>query len=241
MNARGLFLLSCLSLLSACANTERELLTSQIALRDAAIEDSGRLLRVLQQTGGSAGSYDYRLYLALEPLNSALAVLNGTKIEIPELGATITWKSATIERYGVLPAATLSGSAARDRLDIEVVATAVLVPTGTPGELRPRILSFTPRVFWSSIEFTKAKFVRDLLTVELNKVTDKLPTISLPLDQSIVLGGPSYSWDIRFQVTDRPAFIVGRVTIPSTEWITKLQNVRYYFVRDGVYVFGELQ
>ena len=241
MNVTRLSLVACLGVLAACANTERELLTSQIALRQSAVEESSRLLQVLQQSGGSAGGYDYRLYLALAPLNRALAVLDNTTVEVPDLGATVTWKGATIERFGVLPAMTLSGSAVRDRLSVEVVASAVLVPTAILGELKPRILSFTPRVSWSRIEFTKAKFVRDLLAVELSKFADKLPAIVLPLNQALVLGGPSYTSDIRFQVTNRPAVMTARIVIPSTAWTAKLQNVRYFFLRDGVYVFGDLQ
>lgn len=237
----GLLLLAA-SLLASCASTHEQVLRGQIALHDNAIASSKQTLAQLQADGGGPGAHELRLYVADRILNDALAALDDYSVAIPNDPATkATIKSIRFSHYGTLPAVELDIAAARGLVDVAVEAKAVLVPTATPGEFQIRVLSFVPRVRWYWIEFTKARFIRELLAVEVDKLTATLPTVKVPLEQSLVLGAPGRTETITFPTSPHPSTLTVAVQYPSTVWNAKLTNAKYYFVKSGIYVFGELQ
>lgn len=117
---------------------------------------------------------------------------------------------------------------------------AVLIPTGRPGEMKFHVLSFVPVVEWWWFELTKAQFVRDLLTVQLDKLADRLPAVELPIHETVALGGPDFHNVVRFQATPRPSFITMDMHFPATAWNPQVQNIRYYNLGQGIYMFGEV-
>ena len=225
--------------LTGCVSTKKQLLQSQIALHDRAIVASQQILDQLQQSG--AGPYQLRAFVRLATLNAALAVTDGLMIRHPDLpDVSIRLGKVRLERFGAFPAAEVDASASRGKLDVNVSIKAALVPTGNYGEFRLEVLSFTPRVSFLGINFTKARFVRELLAVEAGKLTATMPAIKLPVEQSLALGAPASAREVRFQTSDKPSYLTVRINVPSTEWRPAISNIRYFFIKDGVYIFGEV-
>lgn len=82
--------------------------------------------------------------------------------------------------------------------------------------------------------------MRDLLSLELVKLTNRLPAITVPVDTKLTVGSPASTTSVRFQATDHPSFITMDVTLPATQYSVQPANVRYYFF-DGIYIFGDLK
>ena len=222
--------------------TERQLLQSQIELNDRAIEQSHQLLSQLQSQSGGPGPYDAKAYVSTAILNDALSALNGLTFAIPGVAnATGRVNQVRLIRYGTLPAIVLDAQAIKSDLTIQVTATAALSPVGGPGNLKLSILSFVPDVRWSWIDFTKSKFIRELLAVEVSKITDRMPVIHLPANGNVTLGGPPIDQDVTFQLSSSPSFLTMRIRVPATQWSPMYDNTRYYFLGDGLFVFGDLQ
>ena len=108
------------------------------------------------------------------------------------------------------------------------------------GKMKFHVLSFVPDVRWWWIEPTKAQFVRDLLMVQLDKLADQLPTVELPTQGSVALGGPAFDNVVTFQATPRPSYITIDMHFPATEWSPQIQNARYYYLGQGIYMFGDI-
>lgn len=234
VTAAGLCLTSCIQ------STYDELLRSRIALHERAIEQSRNTLGQLQS--GGAGQHQFRIFIANDVVNRALAVLDGRTIRVPDQPDIVaTLRSARLSQYGSLPAVTLIASARRGSLTADVTLTAILLGTEVPGEMRLGVVSFVPDIRWGWLELTKARFVRDLLAVNLDRLSERLPAIRLPIERQIALGGPAYSHDFRFKTSNHPSHLTMRVAVPSTQWRARLTNFRYFFVRDGIYLFGDIQ
>lgn len=239
--ATTLLALAFAALLSGCASsTERQLLQDQIALHRRAVDASKQTLSQLQGSQGP-GSYQVKFYISNGALNGALTALDNLTIPIPEIDATANILSVRVADYGAFPTVTLRASATRDNLSVEVEATAVLLPSEQAfNEFRISLLAFTPKVSWYSFEVTKAKFIRDLLSLEVVKLTNRLPAITVPVDKQLAVGSAASTNSVRFQATDHPSFITMNVTSPTTQYSVRPANVRYYFL-DGIYIFGDLK
>lgn len=236
---RWLALVVLASQLAACATTERQLLQSEIDLDTSAIVASQQTLTSLEANAGGPGSYQAKAYISSSVVNRALMSLNGFTMPVPGISnATAQFNSIQLLRYASFPAVLIDAAASRGSLKFAIKATAVLVPTGTPGDLKVSVLSFVPVVSWNWIEFTKSKFVRDLLSVEVNKLTDQMPLLHLPTEGAWMVGGPAFNTSVTFQATPRPAYITMQVNVPATQSQVQLGNVRYYFLGQGIYMFG---
>jgi hypothetical protein len=226
---------------TGCATTERQLLLSQIDLTDKGIVQSRQMMAQLQAQSGGPGPYDAKIYISTPVLNDALNALSGLTFAIPGIEATANVNQVRLTRYGAMPAVFLDAQAKKSHLTVKIVATAVLIPVDTPGDLKLSILSFVPDVQWYWIDITKWIFVRELLAVQVNKITDQMPIIHLPAQGSVTLGGPAMDQDVTFQVSPTPSYLTMRIHIPATQWSPTYNSIRYYFLGDGIYAFGDLQ
>jgi hypothetical protein len=230
-------------LLAGCVTTtEKQLLQSQIDLHNRAIAQSQRTLAQLKNDAGGPGSYDAKAFISTTVVNKALDALGGITFPIPGIAnATGRLNQVQLLRYGTVPAILLDAEAKKSDLTIKIKATAVLIPTDPPGDLKLSILSFVPDVQWSWIDFTKSQFIRELLAVQASNLTERMPLIHLPTKGTVALGGPAMDQEITFQLTPNPSYMTMHIHIPATEWDPTYQNVRYYFLGDGLYVFGDLK
>jgi hypothetical protein len=106
--------------------------------------------------------------------------------------------------------------------------------------MRVRLQSFVPDVRWSFIEFTKAKFVRDLMALEIIKLSEKMPPIELPIKEAILIGAPESVENVRFETSKTPSFLTVRKVVPATEWRAKPTDIQFHFTSDGFFLFGRL-
>ena len=85
-------------------------------------------------------------------------------------------------------------------------------------------------------------FLRRLLALRLIDVTAGLPSIRLPVEERISIGGPAGSATGRVRTSTEPeSHLRFTTTVPATAWTGRIVNPRYYFVKDGVYVFGDIR
>jgi hypothetical protein len=227
--------------LAGCDSTERQVLQSQIDLHKDAIVESHKTLDTLTQNGGGPGPYQVKAYVSVDLVNRALAKLQGLQIPIPGVAnTTATLNSLQLSRYGSFPVVNMSASAEKGSLKVQANLAAAVIPTGRPGEMKFHVLSFVPDVEWFWFELTKARFVRDLLTVQLDKLADQLPAVELPTQGTVALGGPDFHNVVRFKATDRPSYITIDMHFPATAWNPTVQNARYYYLGQGIYMFGDI-
>lgn len=239
--ARALLVLSVPAFfLQGCFSTREALLRDQIRTYDRAIDASGATLQTLQS--GGVGNYQVRVFVKQDTLNQALSLLDGLVMPLPGIsGATLRLRKTRLSRFGSFPAVEFDGEAVKGKITVKVELTATLIPTNKPGEMKLAVLAFSPDVSIFKFNVTKISFVRQLLAVELDKLTERMPALALPISSEFAIGAPESVADVRFQTSDKPSYLTVRVKVPSTQWKASLRNVRYYFVREGFYVFGEIQ
>lgn len=238
--ARFVFTLSMACALAGCISTRDVVLKNQIRTYDRAIEASNATLATFQE--GGVGPYQVKLFLRTSSVNQALSVLDGFKLPAPGISnATITLNQARLSRFGSFPALDFSAEAQRSSIKVKVALSATLIPTSVPGEMKLSVTSFAPDVSVLKFRATKVRFIRDLLSIELDKLTEKMPAMKLPLSQEFSIGAPANSREFRFQTSEKPSYLTVRVDVPSTQWNASVQNVRYYFIKDGVFIFGAVQ
>ena len=232
-------------LLSGCISAQRRINANRAELYDQAIAETDRVARQLQ--AGGPGRYDVRFFLSNAYINQSLKPLEGYQVVLandPDIDLRLT--GVELSTMGALPAVALSAKARRGNTSADVTMNAVLVATGRPHEFRINVLSLTPEVRLRSVNVTRAPFVQRLLTLRAIDVAAGLPTIRLPIEQSIRIGGPASAATGRVQTSrppqsPTPSYLRFSATVPATAWTGRIVNPRTYFVSNGVYVFGDVR
>jgi hypothetical protein len=227
--------------LSGCISAQRRINANQAELYAEAIVETERVARQLE--AGGPGGHDLRFYFSNSFINESLRALNGYRIVLPsdpDIELTVT--GAELANLGALPALSLSAVARRGSVDADVTITAVLVPTGNPHEFRIMVRSLAPDVRVRSVNVSRLPFVERLLTVRAIDVTDGLPMIRFPVEERISIGGPAGTTNARVQTSRNPdSTLAFTSTVPATAWTGRIVNPRYFFAKNGVYVFGDVR
>jgi hypothetical protein len=144
---------------------------------------------------------------------------------------------------GASPRVIFSASATKGEIQAEVAIEAILVPvssTTSVASFRPRVVSFVPKLQWIWLEVTKPAFIKAILAVELHKLTDRMPTVDLPVSEKLKLGAPKKTQEM-IVVTGNGSTLTMLVTIPSTEKDRVLEILKYVFLPSGIHIFGSVK
>lgn len=227
--------------LPGCITAQRRINANQAELYAQAISETERVARQLENNG--PGNYDVRFFFSNAFINQSLATINGYRVVLPndpDIDLRIT--GVELSTLGALPVVTLSATAERGSVNADVTMTAVLVPTGARHEFQVSVQSLTPRVRLRSLEVSRLPFVQRLLKLRAIDITQGLPTIRLPIEESISIGGPAGTATGRVRTSQEPeSHLRFTTTVPATAWTGRIVNPRYFFVRNGVYVFGDVR
>ncbi|GGE19598.1 hypothetical protein GCM10011529_27730 [Polymorphobacter glacialis] len=232
-------------LLPGCISAQRQIDASQAALYAQAITETERVARVLETTG--PGRYDVRFFFSNAFINQNLATLADYRIVLPgNPDIDLRVKSITLSVMGPLPAVAIRATGTADNIAADITMNAVLTPTGRRHEIRINIYSLQPDVRWRGIRVTRIPSADRLLKVRALDVTAGLPTIRLPVEERITIGGPAGTADIRVQTSrppqsTAPSWLNFTTTVPATTWTGRIVNPRWYFVNGGVYMFGDVR
>lgn len=236
---RGLVLLALALALPGCISAQRRINANQAELYAQAIAETERVARQLEN--GGPGANDVRFFFSNAFVNDSLAALNGYRVILPnDPDIDLRLTGVTLSTLGALPAVTLSATAARGGVTADVTMNAVLVATGNPHEFRINVQSLTPDVRVRRVNVSRLPFVERLLTVRAIDVTAGLPTIRLPVEERISIGGPAGTATGSVRTTP-DSTLRFTTTVPATAWTGRIVNPRYFFVRNGVYVFGDVR
>ena len=241
-NYRYLFLFLIINILTGCASTIKQQKEAELAVLSDSLNQTKTVLSDIK-SGAIPPNYHIHVYLSNLAFNKALTGLDGFSFILPEDETIqITIDSIRISTYGALPTVILKAKAKKDDLIVDIDITALLVGADVdkPGAMKLKVLHFTPVAKWYFFEFTKSKFIRTLLAVELNKIADRLPTIQLPVSQAFTLGGPERNETVILP-TGRDSTLKMAINFPSTRRDRKLEIVRYVFLESGIHVFGVLK
>ena len=234
-----------LALSPGCIAAQRRINANEAELTAAAITETERVARQLE-TGG-VGRHDVRFFLSNSFLNESLRVLDGYRVVLPDApDIDLRLTGVQLSTIGALPAVTLSATAARGNTNADVTMNAVLVSTGRPHEFRINVLSLTPAVRVRGVNVSRLPFVERLLTLRVIDIAAGLPTIRLPIEESIRIGNPAGTATGRVRTSappqsTAPSYLRFTSTVPASEWTGRIVNPRYFFVHDGIYVFGDVR
>jgi hypothetical protein len=228
-------------LLPGCISAQRRINANQAELYAEAIAETERVARQLEQ--GGPGAHDVRFYFSNAFMNESLRALNGYRVILPnDPDIDLRIMGAELANLGALPALSLSAVASRGSVNADVTITAVLVPSGRPHEFRIMVKSLAPNVRLRSVNVSRLPFVDRLLTVRAIDVTEGLPMIRFPVEERVSIGGPAGTTNGRVQTTRNPdSSLAFTSTVPATAWTGRIVNPRYFFVKDGIYVFGDVR
>lgn len=230
------------SILTGCSSTIKQQKESELEVVSASLDQSNLILADIKSKQ-IPPYYDTHIYFSNNAFNQALAGFDGFGFALPnDESINIFIESIRISTYGASPVVTLKTKATKGEFTFNVNLTAILIPTSESklGELRLKVLNFTPVAEWYFFESGKADFVKALLAVELNKITDRLPVIQLPVSQAIELGGLERKETVILP-TGRDSKLHMEITFPPTKRNRRVEIVRYVFLESGVHVFGVLK
>ena len=226
--------------LIACASTIRQQKEGQLLVLEETLAKSRQTLSELR-AGVLPPHFDVHLYLGNDVINKVLLALDDYYFSLPgDPSINIKIAGIRIGNYGSFPTISVSATAQRNELSAELDLAAVLLPSGDPGVFKLKVLTFVPKLSWYSYELSKSNFVQALLSVELEKITDKLPMIRFPVAQAIQLGGPAFSNLINFPTGSRSSLDMS-VTVPSTLKNREIIITHYVFLESGVHMFGVIK
>jgi hypothetical protein len=234
-----------LALLPGCISAQRRINANQAELYAEAIAETERVARRLESTG--PGAYEVRFFLSNGFINDSLRVLEGYRVVLPDdPDIDLRLTGVELATMGALPAVALSATAKRGNVHTDVTMNAVLTATGRPNEFAIRVQSLAPVVRVRGVNVSRLPFVERLLTLRAIDITAGLPTIRLPIEETIRIGGPASTATGRVQTsrppqTTAPSYLRFSTTVPATAWAGRIVNPRYFFVGDGVYVFGDVR
>jgi hypothetical protein len=234
-----------LALLPGCISAQRRINANQAELYAAAITETERVARQLE-TGGP-GRYDVRFFLSNAFINDSFRVLDGYHVVLPDdPDIDLRLTGVELATMGALPAMALSATATRGSVNADVTMNAVLVATGRANEFSIRVQSLNPVVRLRGVNVSRLPFVERLLTLRVIDITAGLPTLRLPIEEAIRIGGPAGSATGEVQTSrppqsPEPSYLRFTSTVPATAWTGRIVNPRYFFVAKGVYVFGDVR
>lgn len=232
-------------LLPGCISAQRRINANQAELYAQAITETERVARQLE-TGGP-GQYDVRFFLSNAFINESLRALEGYRVVLPnDPDIELRLTGVQLSTLGALPAVTLSATAKRGAIDADVTMNAVLVATGRPHEFAIQVQSLTPAVRVLSVNVARVPFVQRLLKLRVIDIAAGLPTIRLPVEERISIGGPARTATGSVQTSrppqsTTPSTLRFTTTVPATAWTGRIVNPRYFFVQNGVYIFGDIR
>ncbi len=232
-------------LLPGCISAQRQINANQAELYAQAITETERVARQLEN--GGPGRYDVRFFFSNAFINESLTTLNGYRVVLPnDPDIDLRLTGVELSTLGALPAVTLQATATRGAVNADVTMTAILVATGRPHEFRINVQSLTPNVRVRSLEVSRLPFVQRLLTLRVIDVAAGLPTVRLPVEERISIGGPTSTTTGRVQttvppITNAPSHLNFTANVPATAWTGRIVNPRYFFVKNGVYIFGDVR
>lgn len=239
----GIALAFLASLLAGCGSTTLQARKAELAvLAEASAATEKVLARIEDQS--LPPDYDVHLFVSFATLNSVLTAIDGYKTIVPGLAdASLEIAQVRVGSIGALPSATVAAKVRKNDLEVEVDIGIVLNPITLESgiaALQFRVVHFIPRVQWWIFEVSKIQFVRSLLSVEVDKLTRKLPVVELPFDTSIEFGGPEVRTRLPVETGNESTLEV-EVVAPSTTRSKILKVLDYVFIGGGMHVFGRLE
>lgn len=246
LGSRALALL-CATSLAACS-TQTQLLSLQrdrlLQVEHSATATSQNAQQMLYRPD------DYDLYLSLNrsTFDTILGGFNGTRIEVAAGGRPIEITLKTI-RMAFRPGspevsidATARDVATGIEADLQMDSRLVLEgDLSRPDELSLRIVAtrLVPNIRWGFFDLSRQRFARKLLTLEASRVTERLPTVTLPLAHDFSIGAPLTTRSITLPVGG--GTISGNLTVPSTEIDGRIVVKHVVFLRNGVHIFANVE
>ncbi|WP_164115672.1 hypothetical protein [Sphingorhabdus sp. Alg239-R122] len=237
------------SLLLAGCSTRGELLTLK---RDNLLQVERNMLQVRENA--QAALYnpgDYDLYLSLNRSNFD-AILSGFDnsmigIKVGRRDVDVTLNSARMNFRAGSPGIMLdakasdkgSGVEAALKLDSRLLLEA---DPEQPGQYNMRIVAtrVVPDLRWGIFNFTKARFVRDILALEAVRFTEKLPVVTLPLAQDFAVGANASVRQVILPTGNRSS-ITGNVSTPANKVEGRVAVKQIVFLKNGVHIFANVE
>ena len=194
----------------------------------------------------------YDVYFAMDAdvFERAFSEIEGLTFDVEAKGRPIAFSvdRFTTEFRPGSPVVSLAATAVDQRSGIEAAVDidTRLVLTGDPAypdEMTARIYAtrVVPDLRWGPLNFTRSRFVRALLALEVSKLTDQFPAVQLPLSSAFAFGEPARSLDSGPIDTGNNSYIRGRITLPSTEVKGQFVVDNVLFLENGVHIFASVK
>ncbi|WP_396594124.1 hypothetical protein [Brevundimonas sp. R86498] len=243
----GVLAVLCAASLTACS-TQTQLLTLQ---RDRLLHIEQRAIATRVQAEQMLFSPDdYDLYLSLNrsTFDAILEGFDGTTAEV-ELGGRAVEISLQNIRMAFRPgspevsiAATARDLSTGVEADLQMDSRMVLEgDLSRPDELSVRIIAtrLVPNLRWGVFDLSRYRLARQLLTLEASSVTDRLPSVTLPLAHGFSIGAPATTRSVTLPVGR--GTITGDLTSPSTQIDGQIVVKHVVFLRNGVHIFANVE
>jgi hypothetical protein len=241
--------LALLVALGGCNTTRQSLELKRDQL--ARMQQNAVALREVADAGSlNPGGYDAYLNIQPELFSQMLQSFDGfttslgagtRPVEIKINSVRLAFRTGTPELVLDL--------AARDvktglTVGIDTDARLILERDATdPDKLFGRIAvtRLVPKANWGPLDFTKARFVRAVLSLEAIKYTERLPRFAIPVTHKFAFGGPAVTQDSGQIPTGDGSWIRGNIALPATltEGIFAIKQI--VFLKNGVHLFANVE
>jgi hypothetical protein len=234
--------------LAACNTTKRQLELERAQLTD--IRVSATETRDLAQTGEfDRAKYDLYLMLHRTIFDQVMAAFDGREIAVGSSSRPIDVivNSVRMKFLAGYPDIAIDATAVDRKSGVraDLVLDARMMIEGDPEQpdslaIRPRATRIVPKLSWGVFDFTRRRFVRDLLALKAAEFTEKLPRITLPVTKDFSVGSPARVETTRFAIGGS-AWMEGRVSYPAIQSKGRVAVKRILFLENGVHMFANVE
>ena len=186
---------------------------------------------------------DVQIFIAEKTLNQIMVGLSNEKAAIPGVdNAFVVIESVTADFEPGFPNLKVTAKAVKGSMEIALAIRAGFafrIAEGPTPEAKIRIHfeEIVPDKNWFFSPGIK-KFVQDLLLVNVQALTDRLPEIALPLETELLLEVPASVQVQRFPV--EKGEIIGELSVPGFSLKATVKTKEVLISDEGVHLFFDL-
>ena len=233
---------------SSCS-TVRQQKEAELAVLQQVRSHSETLLADLRAGTVPPAAYDFHLFFSYSVLNDALSYLDNFSFPLPnDTSVIINISQIRIQSTGALPTANMVASARKGDLVADLDLDLVMIPTNVSpdqAEFRFKVLRLVPKIRWWQFQLATSSLVKSFIAAELEKIADQLPSVTVPLSQTITLGGPQRisreTLDTGTNSQGDQTSIDVMVRTPQTSHEKSVSITSYIFLSKGLHIFGGIE
>ena len=235
--------------LAGCS-TEKQLLKVKLAQLHRFEANAADATSLAENGQFKPSNYDLYMKIDRKLVDAVLEPVNGmsTTLEASKRKVRFSVQSIQANFKPGTPEITIAATARDEQSGVEAIVDldanlAISEDPERPGSLVGRVTAtrIVPRIRGGLFDLTERRFVRDLLALEAMKITEKLPSFTLPTTSSFAVGTTGGVVDTGNIPTGNGSWMRGDVTYPESRISGQVVVKHVLVLSNGIHLFADVE